>query len=166
MAEKAKRDADEKAKQEAAARGDAAQREAAQREAAQRDAAQRETAQREAAQKEAAQRETAARREAEEKTKREAEVKVAAAKIDPPKAAANAGALLEQASAAERAGRVSEAVRLYVQAVTAGSGAAAKRLGDIYGRGVGDVGRDYQESLRYYEIARNRGEAVPKAGAR
>ena len=73
---------------------------------------------------------------------------------------------MEQAQTAEKGGRVAEAVRFYKQATAAGSGAAAKRLGDIYGKGAGDVSRDYQESLRYYEIARSRGVEVPRASSR
>ncbi len=167
VAEKAKRDAEEKTRQDAAGREtagrEAAAREAAQREAAQKETAAREAAQREAAARDAAQKEAAAREAA---ARRDAEAKIAAAKAEPPKPAAGAGSLMEQASAAEQGGRVGEAVRLYKQAVAAGSGAAAKRLGDIYGRGAGDVGRDYQESLRFYDIARSRGENVPKAGPR
>ena len=43
---------------------------------------------------------------------------------------------------------------------------AARKLGDIYGRGAGDVPRDYEESIKWYEVARSRGVDVPKAGRR
>ena len=81
---------------------------------------------------------------------------------DPPKSAADVNALMEQGLAAEKGGRMGEAVRFYKQASAAGSGIAAKRLGDIYGKGSDGVPRSYQESLRYLEIARARGVDVPK----
>jgi serine/threonine-protein kinase len=55
---------------------------------------------------------------------------------------------------------------LFKQAASAGNGPAAKRLGDIFGNGKGDVGRDYQESLRWYGVARKSGETVQEVKPR
>jgi serine/threonine-protein kinase len=68
--------------------------------------------------------------------------------------------LLAQAAAKESEGANKDAVRLYTQAARAGSGKAAKRLGDIYTKGVDGVPRDYAESLKWYNAARVLGETV------
>jgi serine/threonine-protein kinase len=116
--------------------------------------------------------------EAEERARREAEIKreaeekariATAAKAEPvqtAKATVNADALYRQALAMERTGKISDAVLALKQAADAGSGPAAKRLGDIYGRGEGDVSRDYLESLKWYNLARQKGESVPTAKGR
>ena len=75
-------------------------------------------------------------------------------------------ALFQQASSLEQSGKVSEAIRIYRRAARAGSGKAAKRLGEIYDKGVPGVGRDYAESLQWYETARQLGETVEVAGKR
>jgi len=62
--------------------------------------------------------------------------------------------------------RSDAAVKLYRDAARNGSGQAAKLLGDIYSNGKGDVGRDYQESLRWYAIAERAGVKVERARAR
>ena len=56
--------------------------------------------------------------------------------------------------------------RLYLRAVKEGDFNAAKALGDIYAEGKGDVGKDYADSLRYYQLAEKNGVEVPRARAR
>jgi len=68
----------------------------------------------------------------------------------------------EQAEVLERQGKGAEAVKMYQEAVRAGSGKAAKRLGEIYDKGIPGISRDYKESLRWYNVARLLGEDVPK----
>jgi TPR repeat protein len=79
-------------------------------------------------------------------------------------------AMLQQAIALETEGRHRDAYRLYRRAVQEGqgqsAGQAAKRLGDMLSRGVGEVKRDYGEALRYYEIARLNGVEVQTTKAR
>ena len=162
-----KHDAEDNAKREAESK---AQREAA-------DKTRRETEER--AKREAddrARREADMKREAEEKAKLAAAAKAESAQLakakpsapqpEPAKAAPNSDALYQKALEIERGGKISEAVRILKQAANAGSGPAAKRLGDIYGRGEGDVSRDYLESLKWYNLARQRGEPVPTARGR
>ena len=52
-------------------------------------------------------------------------------------------------------------MKLYVRAARSGNGKAAKRLGDIYDKGLAGVPRDYAESLKWYNAARVLGEEVP-----
>lgn len=59
--------------------------------------------------------------------------------------------------------RLNEAARLYRDAANAGSGEAAKRLGDIYWRGGPGIERDLAESLRWYRVAEVHGEKVAQA---
>jgi serine/threonine-protein kinase len=66
----------------------------------------------------------------------------------------------------ENNGDAKGAIRLYRRAARAGSGKAAKRLGEIYDRGVPGVSRDYAESLQWYETARQLGETIETAGKR
>jgi serine/threonine-protein kinase len=134
----------------------------------------RERANREA--EERARREAGAKREAEEKAKiaaaaraeptQMAKVPPSSQPPEPVRAAPDADALYRQALDMERTGKISDAVRVLEQAANAGSGPAAKRLGDIYGRGEGDVSRDYLESLKWYDLARQKGESVPTARGR
>ncbi len=77
----------------------------------------------------------------------------------------SASVLLAEARSLDSQGKTREAVRLYKQAAAAGSGEAAKRLGNIYGKGEGAVGRDYGEQLRWNNKARELGVEVPKAEA-
>lgn len=70
---------------------------------------------------------------------------------------------LAQAQAAESEGRVAEAVRSYRLAAASGSGGAAKRLGEIYGRGAPGVDRDLAESLRWNRQAEIHGEVIAQA---
>jgi len=68
--------------------------------------------------------------------------------------------IYQQALAMEGGGKVVDAIRIYRRAARAGSGKAAKRLGDIFERGMPGVSRDYAESLQWYETARQLGETV------
>jgi eukaryotic-like serine/threonine-protein kinase len=138
-----------------------------------------------AAEKAAAARERAASekaiadaRAAAEKAKAEADRQIAEARAATEKARAEAerakissapsGAdtLLEQGLALEQQGKGNDAVKVYVKAARAGSGKAAKRLGEIYDKGLGGVARDYAESLKWYNAARVLGEEVPMAKSR
>ena len=47
-----------------------------------------------------------------------------------------------------------------MRAARSGSGKAAKRLGEIYDKGIAGVSRDYAESLKWYTTARAMGEDV------
>lgn len=62
----------------------------------------------------------------------------------------------------ERAGQWDAALEAYMEAAAGGHGPAQKRLGDIYGNGKGDVQRDYETSLRWYQRAREQGEEIPQ----
>ncbi len=77
----------------------------------------------------------------------------------------SASVLLAEARSLDSQGKTREAVRLYKQAAAAGSGEAAKRLGNIFGKGEGAIGRDYGEQLRWNNKARELGVEVPKADA-
>ena len=81
----------------------------------------------------------------------------AAASDEPAKSSA---ALLADARSLESSGKMKEAVRMYKQAANAGSGQAAKRVGDILGKGEGGVARDYGESLKWLGKARALGVEV------
>jgi TPR repeat protein len=61
----------------------------------------------------------------------------------------------------ERAGHWNAAMEKYLEAAVIGHGPAQKRLGDIYGNGQGDVNRDYETSLRWYQRAREQGVEIP-----
>ena len=84
----------------------------------------------------------------------------------PAKAHSEFDDLYQQALAMENGGNAKDAIRIYRRAARAGSGKAAKRLGEIYDRGVAGVPRDYAESLQWYETARQLGETVETAGKR
>ena len=153
QADIAQRQKDDLAKQQK----DSAARLAAEKAAAEKiAAAERAAAQRiaaaERAAKEAAEKAAAAERAAKEAAER--------AERTPVKTSSNVEALLQQAAAKESEGDNRAAVKLYTQAARAGSGKAAKRLGDIYTRGVAGVPRDYAESLKWYNAARVLGEEV------
>jgi TPR repeat protein len=64
---------------------------------------------------------------------------------------------------AEADRRLTDAAKFYRDAANAGSGEAAKRLGDIYWRGAPGVERDLAESLRWYRVAETHGEKVAQA---
>ncbi|HYF17332.1 MAG TPA: SEL1-like repeat protein [Ramlibacter sp.] len=84
----------------------------------------------------------------------------------PPQTAAAtrpADPVLERARQAEADGRFAEATRIYREAVAGGSGAAAKRLGDLYLKGAPGVERDQAQALRWYREAELRGEVLAQA---
>ncbi len=74
--------------------------------------------------------------------------------------------LLKEGKSAEDNGDAKAAIKLYRQAYRNGSGEAAKRIGDIFVDGKGNVQRDYAESLVWYARAEKRGVAVERARAR
>jgi eukaryotic-like serine/threonine-protein kinase len=105
--------------------------------------------------------------------------KAAAERIAAEKAAADAKAraqvavapssgetLFSQAASLEQEGKGRDAVKMYTQAARSGSGKAAKRLGEIYDKGLVGISRDYAESLKWYNAARVLGEDVPMAKSR
>ena len=57
-------------------------------------------------------------------------------------------------------------MKMYTQAARSGSGKAAKRLGEIFDKGLIGISRDYAESLKWYNAARVLGEDVPMAKSR
>ena len=58
-------------------------------------------------------------------------------------------------------GRFADAVKAYTWAARSGSCDAAARLGEIYDKGLGDIRRDYAESIKWYNAARVLGCDVP-----
>lgn len=114
--------------------------------------------------------EEAARKKAEEEAAKKKALDEAAKKVEaspapqatPAAPSVSPAALRAEASALEGQGKMREAVKLYKQAALAGDGEAAKRLGNIYGKGEGGIARDYAESVRWNDIARKRGIDVPK----
>jgi hypothetical protein len=75
-------------------------------------------------------------------------------------------ALFSQAASLEQEGKGRDAVKMYTQAARSGNGKAAKRLGEIYDKGLIGISRDYAESLKWYNAARVLGEDVPMAKSR
>jgi serine/threonine-protein kinase len=82
------------------------------------------------------------------------------------KAATEFETLYQQALAMESGGNAKDAIRIYRRAARAGSGKAAKRLGELFDKGANGVPRDYAESLQWYETARQLGETIETAGKR
>lgn len=80
----------------------------------------------------------------------------------PAPISASAAATLEQARSVE-GGDMPQAVKLYREASSAGSGAAAKRLYEIFLNGESGVERDMAEARRQLYLAQVRGEEVPVA---
>ena len=74
--------------------------------------------------------------------------------------------LFSHAASLEQEGKGRDAVKAYTQAARAGNGKAAKRLGEIYDKGLIGISRDYAESLKWYNAARVLGEDVPMAKSR
>jgi TPR repeat protein len=101
-----------------------------------------------------------AMREAREKAQRDAEERVRIVVEGVLRRQKALAALHKQAKAMERAGRVSEAVKIYQQATDAGDGAAARKLGEIFAEGAGDVSADPQEADRWFDVAESLGEVV------
>lgn len=62
----------------------------------------------------------------------------------------------------ERTGNWSAAMQAYHEAAANGHGPAQKRLAEIYNNGQGDVQRDYETSLRWYQRAREQGIEAPQ----
>jgi serine/threonine-protein kinase len=124
-------------------------------------AAEKAAAEKAAADARAAAEKAAAERAAAEKAKQQ----VAAAAVQSP-AAVSSDALLKQAEALESEGKGKEAVKVYTRAARSGNGKAAKRLGEIYDKGLAGIPRDYAESLKWYNAARVLGEDVPLARGR
>jgi serine/threonine-protein kinase len=85
----------------------------------------------------------------------------AASTTEASKPAAPSVSLYQQGKALESGGNVKGAVRLYLRAIKEGDYNAAKALGDIYSEGKGDVLKDYADSLRYYQLAKQHGVEVP-----
>jgi TPR repeat protein len=93
----------------------------------------------------------------------EQQQKIAAEKTTVAAAAPGGQGLFDQAMALEQQGKGGDAVKLYVRAARSGNGKSAKRLGQIYDKGIAGVSRDYAESLKWYNAARVLGEEVPLA---
>lgn len=62
----------------------------------------------------------------------------------------------------ERGGDARGALKAFLEAGESGHGPAQKRLGEIYDKGNSAVERDYETALRWYQQAREQGEAIPK----
>ena len=152
QADAARQQRDAEQKKQADAARLAAERAASERIAAAERAANERIAEAQRMAKEAADKAAAAEKAAKEAAER--------ARTQVAKAPSNVEALLQQAAAKESEGDNRAAVKLYTQAARAGSGKAAKRLGDIYTKGVDGVPRDYAESLKWYNAARVLGEEV------
>src|SRR5258706_1001951 len=75
--------------------------------------------------------------------------------------APGAGGQYQVALNFETEGKGKEAVKAYTQAARGGNCEAAKRLGDIYDKGLISITRDYAESLKWYNAARVLGCEVP-----
>jgi len=116
-----------------------------------------------AAEKAAAEAKVAAEKAAAERAAAE-KAKLAAVSVSP--SALSSDALLKQAQAMEEQGNGKEAVKVYTRAARSGNGKAAKRLGEIYDKGLVGIPRDYAESLKWYNAARVLGEEVPLARGR
>ena len=149
----------EKAAQEKALADKLAAERAAMAAERQRLAAEKAAAEKAAADARAAAEKAAAERAAAEKAQQQV------ASLQSP-AAASSDALLKQAETLEGKGNGKEAVKLYVRAARSGNGKAAKRLGEIYDKGLAGIPRDYAESLKWYNAARVLGEDVPLARGR
>jgi serine/threonine-protein kinase len=72
----------------------------------------------------------------------------------PGGAAPASGGGFQVAQGLEGEGKGKEAVKAYIAAARGGSCESAKRLGDIYDKGLIGVSRDYAESLKWYGFAR------------
>jgi len=144
----------------------------AQRQAAERAAAEKAAADKLAQEKAALDAERAAiaaEKARAEKEKLEAEKLAAEARAATERAqkqqqsggAPGAGNQYQVAVNLEGEGKGKEAVKAYTQAARGGNCEAAKRLGDIYDKGLIGITRDYAESLKWYNAARVLGCDVP-----
>jgi TPR repeat protein len=68
--------------------------------------------------------------------------------------------LFAEALELERSRKGQQAVTMYGRAALEGSGKAAKRLGDIFAKGLFGVAPDYIHARRWYNVARELGEDV------
>jgi len=90
-----------------------------------------------------------------------------AAAVEPGKAPESASSnAFQVAQSLEAKGNGKEAVRAYSALAKGGNCEAARRLGQIYEKGVRDVPRDYQESLQWYRRAEQLGCKVTRAAGR
>jgi serine/threonine protein kinase len=102
-----------------------------------------------------------------EKARQAAQVAAVAATPSGGAAPAAGGGAFQTASALEEKGDGKGAVKAYITAARGGNCEAAKRLGDIFDKGLIGVTRDYAESLRWYNFARTLGTCeVPIAKSR
>jgi serine/threonine protein kinase len=113
----------------------------------------------------------AADKAAAEKAAAEARAATERAKLasaSPSAAAAPGGATqYHTAVSFEEKGDGKAAVKAYIGAARGGSCEAAKRLGDIFDKGLVGISRDYAESLKWYNFARTLGTCeVPVAKSR
>ena len=70
---------------------------------------------------------------------------------------AEADSMYRQGVSMERDGHARDAMRTYRRAARAGSGEAAKRLGDIFRSGIPGIPRDHAESIQWYDLAEKLG---------
>jgi serine/threonine-protein kinase len=169
-AEKARAEQDRLAATKKAAEKSAADKAEAERLARERAAAEKALAEAKAqAERAIADARAAAEKAAAEKAAAEkaaAEAKAQAAKAQVAAAPSSGDMLFTKAAALEEEGKGRDAVKAYTQAARSGSGKAAKRLGEIYDKGLIGISRDYAESLKWYNAARVLGEDVPMARSR
>ena len=85
----------------------------------------------------------------------------AAAAATQTSGAPGAGNKYQEAVSLENEGKGRDAVKAYTVAARGGNCEAAKRLGDIYDKGLIGITRDYAESLKWYNAARVLGCDVP-----
>ena len=74
---------------------------------------------------------------------------------------AEAQAVFDEAQRIEP-GNPAHAVALYKKSVKMNNGFAAKRLGDIFGKGLPGIPRDYAESLHWWRVANQLGANAPQ----
>ena len=103
------------------------------------------------------------RREAREQAQRDADERVRIVVESILRRQREQADLFRRAEAMLLDGAVSEAAKLLSKAADAGSGAAAKRLGEIYAAGAGDVAQDPAQAERWFAIAVALGESNPRA---
>ncbi|HYR35780.1 MAG TPA: protein kinase [Burkholderiales bacterium] len=160
---KTKAEVKKQADARAAAEKAAAEKAAADKLAAETAAMERAIADAEKAKREAAEAKAAADRERERLAALEKQKQVP----QPGGGAAPGGASGYQvAQGLDGEGRGKEAVKAYITAARGGSCESAKRLGDIYDKGLIGVSRDYAESLKWYGFARALGTCEVPAPAR
>jgi serine/threonine-protein kinase len=135
--------------------------------AAERAAAEKLAAEKLAAEKATAEAKAAADKLALEKAALEAErARIEKAKLASPQPGGLAATSFQMAQGLEGEGKGKDAVKAYIAAARGGSCESAKRLGDIYDKGLIGVSRDYAESLKWYGFARALGTCEVPAPAR